>query len=117
MAFIYAFLIGGIAVALGQLVKELKVPNPVALASFIVIGAVLTPIGIMGILTELGAGGVVLFAYGLGNAAYNTGAAAAAGAPEGLVMVVVLVVVLIALGAVLGVNKKLPEPPAGEERE
>ena len=111
MAFVFAFLIGGAAVALGQLVKELKVPNPVALIAFIVIGGILTPLGIMDQLSALGAGGVCLFAYGLGNAAYGVGAAAAAGAAQGLIMVVALLVVLISLGAACGIGKKLPEPP------
>ena len=111
MAFVFAFLIGGCVCAIGQLVKELKVPFPVAMVLFIALGGILTPVGLMGWLASLGAGGVVIFACGLGNAAYSTGAAAAAGAPQGMVILVVLLVVLIALGAVLGVGKKLPPMP------
>ena len=116
MAFVWAFLIGGVICAIGQLFKECRIPNPIALVIFIILGGVLTPIGLMGFLSSLGAGGVCLFACGFGNAAYNTGAALAAGSPAGIIMVALLLVILIALGAACGVKKKL-KPPEMDEKE
>jgi stage V sporulation protein AE len=58
MAFVFAFLIGGSICALGQLVVEAKVPVPVALVAFMIIGAILSPLGIMDKLLALGPGGV-----------------------------------------------------------
>jgi hypothetical protein len=102
MSFVFAFLIGGVICALGQIFAELKIPAPVSLAAFIAIGGILTPLNVMGFLLSLGAGGVSVMACGLGNAGFDTGALLALGNPAPLATVLALLVVLIGLGSLCG---------------
>ena len=113
MSFVYAFFVGGVICALGQVLSELKVPFPVIAIGFMGIGGgLLTKFGLIDVLNVLGTGGVSATAVGCGNGAYNAGVAlAAAGNPVPLVMTALLNIAIVAMGAFCGLvlYKKFPQ--------
>ena len=123
MAFIWSFIIGGAICVIGQLLEEIKVPKPLLLAGFIVLGGILAPFGVMDKLSALGSGGVNIMAVGLGSAGFGTAMQLCMGKAAPLVMVLVLLIILIGLGAVAGniYYKKHPDkvvmPPMPESSE
>lgn len=102
MAYLYSFIIGGLLCVLGQLIIEIKVPKPVVLCGFIILGGVLTPFGIFDKLASWGAGSMNIMACGLGNAGIGTAVQACMGIIAPLLMVLCLLIILIGLGSLSG---------------
>lgn len=102
MAFIWSFIIGGIICIIGQLLEEIKVPKPLLLGGFIVLGGILTPLGMINTLSALGSGGVNIMAVGLGSAGFGTGMQLGMGSFAPILMVLLLLIILIGLGAAGG---------------
>ncbi|MCC9294429.1 SpoVA/SpoVAEb family sporulation membrane protein [Clostridium sp. WLY-B-L2] len=122
MAFLYAFLIGGLICALTQFLTEIKISFPLVAILLIAIGGgVLTKLGVIDFLNSLGAGGVSVTALGCGNAAYSAGATLVkTGSVTPLILVGLLNIILIALGAACGSTlfKKFSEAiPASDKSQ
>lgn len=103
MTFIWSFIIGGIVCLVAQVLAECKIPRPLILVGFIVIGGILTPFGIIDKLAALGPGGINSMALGPGNAGTATTLLLlSTGVPVPLIMVAILIVLLILMGALAG---------------
>ncbi|HWQ76481.1 MAG TPA: hypothetical protein VN441_14305 [Syntrophomonas sp.] len=102
MAFIWSFIIAGVICAIGQLLAEVKVPKPLLLGGFLVLGGLLTPFGVIDSLSALGSGGVNILACGLGSAGFGTAIQLCSGTFAPLLIVLLLLIVLIGMGAVAG---------------
>ena len=120
MAFIWSFIIGAAICLIGQLLTELKVPQPLLFVGFITLGGILAPFGVTDKLSALAPGGYNIMATGLGTAGFGTTFQLCKGVILPLVMVLILIIVLLGLGAVAGniYYKKYPDkvmmPPMPE---
>lgn len=102
MTYLYAVLIGGSICALVQLLFELKLSFPVIAFAFVVLGGVLTPTGVMDILSALSAGGPNVTAVGCGNGACSAGTALVNGSLLPLILAAGLNIILALMGALCG---------------
>jgi hypothetical protein len=102
LAFIWSFIIAGAICIIGQLLTEMKVPQPLIMGGVIIFGGIISPFGMMDKLSELGAGGINIVASGLGGAGFGTAIALCNGVIPPLFMVLVMLTVLLGLGALSG---------------
>lgn len=101
--YISAFLLGGILCALFQIFMiftKLDVPRILILG--LVLGALLTPYGMMDALGQWGGAGMSIMVMGAGNAIVATTMALLSGNPGPILMVLGLFVALTVLGLAVG---------------
>lgn len=103
MMYITAFILGGIICALFEIfAKFTKLDPPHVLVLGIVLGALLTPFGMMAALGHWGGAGLSIMVIGAGNALVGTTMALLGGTPGPILIILALFVALTLIGIAAG---------------
>ena len=102
MTLVLSFLMGGLLCTLFQIVHDVtKVKVPTLLLVGLILGGVLVPLGIPGLLAEYGHAGFIVMVVGAGQGVFNAAASVVHGDALGLVLSIgtFFVLALVGLGA------------------